>query len=138
MDHSSEITWKDGMAFNVEVDGHNFAIDADEQFGGQDAGPKPKPLVLSALGGCTAMDVTSILAKMRMPFESLSVKVEASLTENHPKYYDRINIIYTLTGSELDAAKVDKAVNLSQTRYCGVNFMLGKSAEVSHEIRLNP
>ena len=138
MDHSSEITWKSGMAFNVEVDGHHFAIDADAQFGGTDAGPKPKPLVLSALGGCTAMDVTSILAKMRVPFESLSVKVEASLTEEHPKYYDRIKLIYTFTGNELDATKIDKAVDLSQTRYCGVNFMLGKAAEVSHEIRLNP
>ena len=138
MDHSSEITWKSGMAFDVEVDGHHFPIDADAQFGGTDAGPKPKPLVLSALGGCTAMDVTSILAKMRVPFDSLSVKVEASLTEEHPKYYDRIKIIYSFTGNELDAAKIDKAVDLSQTRYCGVNFMLGKTAEVSHEIRLNP
>ena len=138
MEHSSEVTWKEGMAFDVEVDGHHFAIDADEQFGGKNAGPKPKPLVLSALGGCTAMDVTSILAKMRVPFDSLSVKVEASLTEEHPKYYDRIKIIYSFTGNELDAAKIDKAVDLSQTRYCGVNFMLGKTAEVSHEIRLNP
>jgi putative redox protein len=138
MKHATHASWQQGMAFDVELDGHHFAIDAAAEHGGEDLGPKPKGLVLSGLAGCTGMDVVAILNKMRMPFDSLDVAVEGELTEEHPKHYDRITILYTFTGAELDEKKIEKAVRLSQESYCGVSAMLRHAAEIRHEIRLNP
>lgn len=136
--HETTATWTDGMAFNVALDGHTFAVDAVAEHGGRDRGPKPKGLVLSALAGCTGMDVVSILNKMRVPFDSFRVHVEGDLTDEHPKHYDRIKLVYTFTGDALDPKKIDRAVRLSQENYCGVTEMLRHVAEISHEIRLNP
>lgn len=138
MSDSTEITWKDGMAFDVQLEGATFGIDADEKFGGHGYGPKPKGLVLSALAGCTGMDVVSILRKMRMPFDSFGIKIDGELTDEHPKVYHRIHIVYTFTGGELDTAKIERAVKLSQEQYCGVNAMLAKTADITYEIQRNP
>ena len=136
--HTSTVEWQQGMSFDVELNGHHFAIDADGQFGGEDRGPRPKALLLSALGGCTGMDVVSILNKMRMKWDSFSVAVDGDLTEEHPKHYNKINIVYTFTGPDLDQTKIEKAVKLSQDSYCGVSAMLNKAATITHEIVLNP
>lgn len=134
-DHSA-ITWTGGMGFNAEVEGTEFGIDAAPQFGGQGGGPKPKTLMLTALAGCTGMDVVSILRKMRMPFDSLNIAVDGELTDDHPKVYKKIHIHYRFGGDELDQAKIEKAVKLSQERYCGVTVMLAKTAEISFDIDL--
>jgi putative redox protein len=126
------------MAFDVEVDGHRLTVDAEGEFGGQDRGPRPKPLVLSALGGCTAMDVVSILKKMRVPFDNFAVGVDGVLAEGHPKVYRSIRLTYTFTGDSLDREKIERAVQLSQTRYCAVSAMLQFTTDITHEIRLNP
>jgi putative redox protein len=136
--HKTTLTWKEDLAFDVEVDGHHFTVDADAQFGGKDRGPKPKPLVLSALAGCTGMDVASLLTKMKMPFDSLTLEVEGELAEEHPKCYTDIVIRYILTGDALDRNKIEKAVNLSVDKYCAVHYMLSKAATLRHEIVLNP
>lgn len=138
MNHTSQVTWQDGMAFDIEVDGHRLTVDAEEQFGGKDRGPRPKPLVLSSLGGCTAMDVVSILKKMRVSFDSFSVVVDGVLAEEHPKVYRSIRLTYTFTGEALDRDKIERAVELSQTRYCGVTAMLQFTTDITHEIKLNP
>ena len=138
MKQETAAAWLSGMFFDVELDGHHFAIDAAEEHGGQNKGPKPKGLVLSALAGCTGMDVVAILNKMQMKWDSFSVGVEGELTEDHPKHYNRIKIIYTFTGAALDEKKIERAVRLSQDSYCGVSAMLRHAAEISHEIRLNP
>jgi putative redox protein len=122
------------MAFKAEVNGHEITIDADEQFGGKNRGPRPKPLLLVSLAGCTAMDVVSLLKKMRVDFDDFKIDIEADMTEEHPKYYDKIKIIYHLFGKDINQAKVEKAVNLSQERYCGVSAMLSKSSELTFEI----
>jgi putative redox protein len=122
------------MAFKAEVNGHEITIDADEQFGGKNRGPRPKPLLLVSLAGCTAMDVVSLLKKMRVDFDDFKIDIEADMTEEHPKYYDKIKIIYHLFGKDINKAKVEKAVNLSQERYCGVSAMLSKSSELTFEI----
>ena len=127
----------DGMSFDVELEGHHFTIDADEQFGGQDRGPRPKALLLSGLAGCTAMDVVSILGKMKMPYDSFAVEVDADMTDEHPKVYSDIRVRYVFTGSDLDRAKIEKAVKLSEERYCGAIAMLGKSAHITSEIVTN-
>ena len=133
---SSRVTYKDGMAFDVELQGFHFDVDAEPHVGGANRGPRPKALLLSALGGCTGMDVVSILKKMRMPFESFAVEVTGELSDEHPKYFKTLHVRYHFTGKELDRSKIERAVELSQTQYCGVTAMLGKSAVITTEILL--
>jgi putative redox protein len=130
----SRVTLQDGMAFNGELEGYTIPIDADKAVGGQDKGPKPKGLSLTALAGCTAMDVISILRKMQAEPEEFWVEAESDLTEDHPKVFTRITITYYFKGGEVTQEKAEKAVNLSQERYCGVSAMLSKAAPIETKI----
>jgi putative redox protein len=132
--HEVTTLWKDGMHFVSAVNDHEVMLDAAEQFGGAGKGPRPKELMLAALTGCTGMDVVSLLNKMRVPFKNFSVLAKATLTDEHPKYYDRVHLIYRINASENDREKIEKAINLSQEKYCGVSFMFKKFAEVSYEL----
>lgn len=134
MNTKVQLSWKEGMSFDAEVNGHHITLDADAAVGGKDAGPRPKPLILVALAGCTGMDVVSILGKMRVELDGFDVEVEASMTEEHPKYFDHFTIIYKFKGKDLPMEKLEKAVNLSQERYCGVSAMLTKSSTIDHKI----
>ena len=134
MNHEISFEYTDGMSFKGEVNGHEIVIDADAGFGGNDKGPRPKPLILVALIGCTSMDVVSLLKKMRVPFTDLKVSADGELTEEHPKYYHKIKLTYDIWGKDLDKAKVEKSVKYSQERYCGVTAMLEKSSDISYEI----
>lgn len=129
-----DILWKGNMAFSANVNGFTVPMDAAPVVGGKDLGPRPKPLTLAALGGCTGMDVVSILEKMRVPLESFEMKIEAEQTEEHPKIYNKIHIIYIFKGVDLPLDKLEKAVNLSQEKYCGVSAMLRKAAGITYEI----
>jgi putative redox protein len=131
-----DCTWKQDMSFEAEVNGFKIMLDAEPTVGGMNKGPRPKPLTLVSLAGCTGMDVISILKKMRAEPEFFNVSVEGELTEEHPKYYHKIHVIYELKGKDIDREKVEKAVNLSQERYCGVNALLRFGAEITHEIRI--
>jgi putative redox protein len=136
MNHSVTCTWLENMAFETQVSGHKIILDADESAGGEDRGPKPKPLVLSALAGCTGMDVIYTLKKMRILPSFFNVAVDASITDDHPKYYDKIHLIYEFKAKDnLEQGKVETAVRLSQEKYCGVNALLKKGAEVTFEIQ---
>ena len=130
------VNWSGDMAFEVELNGFKLTIDADEKVGGQNKGPRPKPLTLASLGGCTGMYVISILKNMRVEPDYFNIEVSGKLTEEHPKYYHKIHIKYIFKGKDLDQAKIDKAVNLSQDRYCGVSELLRKGAELTHEIEI--
>jgi putative redox protein len=134
MDHEVSFEYNGGMSLKGEVNGHEMILDADESFGGNDQGPRPKPLILASLIGCTSLDVISLLKKMRVDFKDLKVSATGSLTEEHPKYYDKIKLIYHIWGTDLDKSKVEKAVIYSQEKYCGVTAMLEKSAEITYEI----
>jgi len=136
MEKIADVTLLEGMAFNVEVDGHKFIIDATEEVGGKDRGPRPKPLTLASLGGCTGMDVISILRKMRVEPDYFNVAVAAETTGEHPKYYYKIHITYSFKGKDLPMDKLEKAISLSQDRYCGVTTMLNKVAEITHQIEI--
>jgi putative redox protein len=128
--------WIENMAFETEVNGHKIIIDAVEEVGGENRGPRPKPLMLSALGGCTAMDVVSILKKMRVEIKNLNVIVEGDLTEEHPKHFYKMHVIYEFTGTDLPLDKLEKAVNLSEERYCGVSVVYRKAMEITSEIKI--
>ena len=130
----SRVVLKDQMHFMGELMGFDIPIDANESVGGRNLGPTPKGLTLTSLAGCTAMDVISILRKMRIEPEQFSVEVESDLTDEHPKVFKKILIIYRLKGEGIDRAKVEKAVNLSQDRYCGVSAMLKKAVPIEYEI----
>ena len=134
----STLSWNGGMSFDVELQGHRFAVDADPEFGGQNRGPRPKPLLLAGLGGCTGMDVVSLLRKMKMPFDSFSLEVEGETAAEPPKPYQNITLKYIFKGGSLDREKIDKAISLSLERYCPVYAMLSKAARISHQVILNP
>lgn len=122
------------MAFETELYGHKLTIDADTSNGGQDLGPRPKSLLLVSLAGCTGMDIVSILDKMRVELVDLHVKVEGELTEEHPKHFTSLHIIYEFWGKDLPMEKLEKAVSLSDERYCGVSATLKQGIPVTHEI----
>jgi putative redox protein len=105
-------------------------LDAEESVGGVGAGPQPHRLLLEALAGCTAMDVISILRKKRQQVSGLSVEVQGSRADQHPRVYTRIEVLYRVRGQNVDPQAVARAIELSATRYCPVMAMLGKVAEV--------
>lgn len=133
--HEINCAWDGAMAFTAEVNGHTIKLDADEAFGGKDAGPRPKGLLLVALAGCTGMDVASMLQKMREPITWFNVRVKAEQTEEHPKTYRDIVVVYEFKASDgLKDENVRKAVELSREKYCGVAAMLKQATTVGHEI----
>lgn len=134
MKNKVDINWTEDMSFDASVNDHTIKLDAMEAVGGKNKGPRPKPLVLVALGGCTGMDVVSMLKKMRVQFTALNIEVEGELTEEHPKVYHTITIIYRFKGKDLPIEKLEKAVSLSQERYCGVTAMLQKVAKIENKI----
>lgn len=132
-------TWIGKMAFEGIVSGHKITIDAEPHAGGENLGARPKTLMLLALGGCTGMDVISILRKMRVEVEKFNVIVEGELTEEYPKHYHKMHVIYEFTGKDLPMDKLEKAVKLSEEKYCGVSAVYKKAVTVTSEIRLiNP
>jgi len=131
-----KINWLENMAFEAEVNGHKIILDAAEPVGGENRGPRPKPLMMVALAGCTGMDVVSILKKMRVEVEGFNVEVEGDLTEEHPKQFSQMRVIYEFKGKNLPMDKLEKAVNLSEERYCGVSAMYKKAFRITTEIRI--
>jgi putative redox protein len=134
--HKVNVDWLENMAFEAEVNGHKITLDAHSGVGGEDRGPRPKPFMLTALAGCTGMDVVSILKKMRVEFEGVNISVEGELTDEHPKQYKSMHVTYTFKGTGLPMDKLEKAVNLSEERYCGVSAVYRKVMPVTSEIKI--
>jgi len=134
--HIITTEWKGGMTFESDVNGHKVVMDAPQAAGGNNLGPGPKKLMLVALSGCTGMDVVSILQKMRVPIESCNVEVQGDLTDDHPKQYNKMHVIYTFTGKNLPMDKLEKAVRMSEETYCGVGAVYRKVMEVTSEIKV--
>jgi putative redox protein len=136
MKSTLDLNWTGKMSFEAEMDGHKVILDADPSVGGEDKGVRPKPLMLLSLAGCTGMDVISILKKMRVEVDDFNVRVEADMTEEHPKHYTKMHVIYTFKGKDLPKDKIEKAVTLSDEKYCGVSTVYRKALELTHEIRI--
>lgn len=115
---------------------HWVPMDGPEQFGGSDAGIRPKELMLLALAGCTGSDVASILTKMREPFTKFEVSVDGEMAEEHPKVYKSLHITYKFWGTGLKESNIEKAIKLSTETYCAVSAMLKNSVDItdSYEI----
>jgi len=138
MKHIVDASWEGNMMFDATVSGHHVIMDAHAEVGGEDKGCRPKELMLAALAGCTGMDVVSILKKMRIEIAGLDIRVVADMTEEHPRHYEKMHIIYEFSGNELPVEQLKKAIDLSQERYCGVSFVYKKAMEVTYEIRVLP
>ena len=136
-----ETRWMGQMAFEAVIDGIPVKMDASPEHGGRNFGPRPKPMILSSLAGCTGMDVASILAKKRITFSDFRILINAEMTETHPKYYHKIHLIYQFTGENFKGneelyERIKRSVELSCDNYCAVNAMLRKTCDISWEIRL--
>ncbi len=135
MTNKIEVTWKRQMLFESVAPEGNVMIDAAEESGGQGKGLRPKALMLTALAGCSAMDIASLLKKMRAEVNNFKIEVEANLTNEHPKVYDKVHVTYKFYGSDFKKDKIEKSVNLSVESYCGVIEMFRKFSEVTTEIQ---
>ena len=138
MKNTVDMSWTDNVAFQADMDGHKIIIDASEETGGSNLGPRPKKLMLTALAGCTGIDVIMILKKMKVIPDAFNVIVEGDLTDEHPKYYHKMKVIYQFKGKDLPKDKIEKAVKLSEEKYCGVSALYKKAIEIESEIRINP
>jgi putative redox protein len=135
----ASVEWKDGMAFDARLEGFTITIDADEQFGGKNRGPRPKGLTLVSLAGCTAMDVISILEKMRVAprVEKFEVATDAVIEKDYPKRILEIVIKYIFKGSDLPVDKIQHAIELSMENYCGVTATLRPTVKISYQLIIN-
>ena len=126
-----------GVTFMGKADSnHWIPLDGPEQFGGSDAGTRPKELILIALGGCTGSDVASILIKKRVPFTNFYMNLEAEVAEEHPQVYTKINLEYVFEGKGIKKEDIEKAIDISLTKYCSVTAMLQKAVEITHSYRI--
>ena len=130
--------WQRDMVFESDnPSGKKLSIDSDEQFGGTGSGLRPKALMLSALAGCSGLDVVSLLNKMKVEVDDFKIVTSGELTDEHPKYYHKVKVDYHFYGKGMNEKKINKAVNLSVERYCGVFEMFRQFAKMETEIHLH-
>ncbi|TXE12899.1 OsmC family protein [Seonamhaeicola algicola] len=126
--------WLGNMKFeSTNPSGHNLFIDAGPENGGNSEGYRPKALMLSGLAGCSGLDVASLIKKMKLDVADFSIEIDANLTEEHPTYYDKVTMQFHFYGDNLDEKKLQRAVDLSVEKYCGVMEMFRQFATVSVE-----
>ncbi|WP_136482253.1 OsmC family protein [Cognatitamlana onchidii] len=123
--------WLGNMRFeSTNPSGHNLFIDAGEENGGKGEGYRPKALMLSGLAGCSGLDVAALIKKMKLDVEDFTIEIDANLTEEHPKYYDKVAMHFHFYGNKLNEKKLQRAVDLSVEKYCGVMEMFRQFAEL--------
>ncbi len=134
---SATVALKDGLQFEASSgSGHRVVLDAAPDAGGHDAGPRPMEMLLLGLGGCTGMDVISILRKMRQDVTGYEVRLSGDRATEHPKVFTHIVVEHVVRGRGLSEESVRRAVELSATRYCSAAAMLGKVARIEERYRL--
>lgn len=127
--------WKGDLTFESDnPSGKLVTMDTDVE-GKEREGLSPKAMMLSSLAGCSGLDVISILDKMKVPLDDFKIEVTGELTDEHPKYYKKVNVAYHFYGDDLKKDKCDRAVQLSIEKYCGVMEMFRKFAEISIDIQ---
>lgn len=131
-------SWKKNNEFETDNPSeHTLTMFNNSDDNGETVGFAPKALMLSSLAGCSGLDVVSLLAKMHAEVADFKIEVTAELTEEHPKFYHKVKVDYHFTDHDLHPKKIQKAVNLSVTKYCGVMEMFRQFAEVEIEIFLH-
>jgi len=134
----AKVTWKGtGLAFEGSAtSGFQIGLGSASETGTPNEGFRPLELLLVGLGGCTAMDVASILEKKRQPVSAFEVEIHAERAQEHPMVFTEIVVEYILTGSGIDPAAVERAVDLSVNKYCSAQAMLSKAATITHKITI--
>jgi putative redox protein len=131
------IVLQDGMRFLATADsGHAVVMDSDVLVGGTDSGVRPMELIAMGLGGCTAMDVISILRKKRQDVTDFAVNIQGARAAEHPKVFTSFIIEYVVSGRNIDPAAVERAIELSAERYCPAQAMLGQVAPMELKYRI--
>jgi putative redox protein len=131
--HSVKTAFNHNLAFTAKIGDYDVPMDTSDE-NTSNFGPSPKKLMLASLAGCTGIDVVSILNKMKVSFSDFSIEIEAGLTDEHPKIYKDVKMIYQIKVAETDQPKMEKAVLLSQDKYCGVSAMFKAFSNVSWDI----
>ncbi len=126
-------TWKEALAFDANADGHIVRLDTTKEGGGLDSGMSPKKMLLASLCGCSGMDIVDILQKMKVHFTQLEITAEAEQTDEHPKVFKSIELVYHCNVSAEDEDKFKRAVNLSMEKYCGISAMLAKHCAINYQ-----
>jgi len=126
-----------GMTFVGKTDSnHWITMDGPEKFGGSDAGIRPKELLMLSLGGCTGSDVTSILSKKKIKLEGFEINITAESADEHPQVFTKMNLEYVFYGKNVPVKDVERAIELSLTKYCSVTAMLQKAMPIEHSYRI--
>jgi len=132
-----KVTWKGRMSFEGTAEsGFTIPVGGRKEADGEGNGFSPMELLLVGLAGCTAMDVISILEKKRQDVTDFMVSAQGERAAEHPRVYTRIHIEYTVTGRGVDLAAVERAVELSEAKYCSAQAMLSKTAKITHSIQI--
>ncbi|RKY23335.1 MAG: osmotically inducible protein OsmC [Planctomycetota bacterium] len=130
----AKLRWIEGLQFaGIPPSNHAIILDGSEKGGGANSAIHPGELVLLALGGCTGMDVISILKKMRLEVSEFEVRIDAEAAQEHPKAWKKIKITYYLKGKDLPEEKVKHAIELSQEKYCSVSATLRSPVEIVYD-----
>ena len=132
--HSTKTVWRENNIFDTELDGHKITIDLAEEAGGNDAGPRPKKLMLVAAAGCSGLDVIEMVRKMRIDIKEFDIRIDAESTDEHPIHYSSMKIIYEFKGKNLPKDKLERACSLSFDKYCGVLAVYKKALPVTYEV----
>lgn len=138
MKQQIKATWQSGVHLISEGPGGTLPMDGSKDVGGQEKGLRPKALMLSALAGCAGVDLAMLLEKMRAEVENFEIEVTGELTEEHPKYYHKVSVCFKLYGTDFKKDKIKKAIDLSESTYCGVMAMFKKFATVTTSIAYYP
>jgi putative redox protein len=133
----ARVKWLDHMSFVGESgSGHSVVMDGPPQAGGRNLGIRPMEMLLLGMGGCASFDVVMILQKGRQAITDCDVEITAERAEKEPKIFTKIHLHFTVSGKQLNAARVEKAIKLSAEKYCSASIMLGKSAEITHDFNI--
>ena len=134
---TARIAWVDNALFVGESgSGHTVTMDGSPDVGGRNLAARPMEMVLIGMGGCTAIDVVSMLKKQRQDIRDVVVELAAERAENPPKVFTQVKVIYRVRGKGLNRALVERAVSLSEEKYCSATAMVRQTATVTHEVVL--
>ena len=133
----ARVKWVEDVCFMGETEsGHAVIIDASPEVGGRNLGMRPMEMLLVGMGGCSSIDVVTILKKSRQPITDCVAEITAERADEIPKVFTKIHVHFVVTGKGLNPVQVERAVNLSAEKYCSASIMLGKAAQMSHDFEI--
>ena len=133
----ARVKWVEDVCFMGETEsGHAVIMDASPDIGGRNLGMRPMEMLLVGMGGCSSIDVVTILKKSRQPITDCVAEITAERADEIPKVFTKIHVHFLVTGKGLNPVQVERAVNLSAEKYCSASIMLGKAAQMSHDFEI--